>query len=492
VPLSDIFQINVVASSPGLTAEGFGKPLILGAYLKSWAERYREYTGMSGVANDFRTDEPEYKTAAKCFSQNPRPPKIAVGRGTLPPTQRWAITPTVQSSTVYELRVGDKTASYTSDSSALLSEIIGGLVAAVNALAPAWQASTAYSLGDRCSNNGKVYEVITAGTSAASGGPDGYTADITDGTVHWKYVSAAVTASDQTTYMRVVLQTAGAWQALEVEDVNLLSIAQDHADPGVATDLAAIKLVDNTWYGLETCWNSKNYVLAAAAWVEANEKLYVAQSQDTECAMVAEASATDVAKTAKTSAYARTAIIYHPATDAFADVAWVGKCFPLTAGSETWKFKELASVEVVLLTPTQKANLDAKYANYYYDAGGVYITGEGKVAANEWIDVVRGRDALKSDMQVRLVNAFVDPTVSKVPYTDSGIQVVRGQVLASLRSFESAKAGFLVEDSSEVQVPLAADVSADDRANRVINDVTFTASLQGAIHSGTISGVVTY
>jgi len=41
--LSDIFTVNITTSSPGLTALGFGKPMILGAYTKTWSELYREY-----------------------------------------------------------------------------------------------------------------------------------------------------------------------------------------------------------------------------------------------------------------------------------------------------------------------------------------------------------------------------------------------------------------------------------------------------------------
>ena len=58
----------------------------------------------------------------------------------------------------------------------------------------AWAASTAYTLGQRRTNNGLIYEVITAGTSATSGGPTGVSQDITDGTAHWKYVGAGITA----------------------------------------------------------------------------------------------------------------------------------------------------------------------------------------------------------------------------------------------------------------------------------------------------------
>jgi len=54
-----------------------------------------------------------------------------------------------------------------------------------------WILSHVYHVGDYVTNDtGKVYQCITAGTSAAAGGPTGTSANITDGTVHWKYVGA--------------------------------------------------------------------------------------------------------------------------------------------------------------------------------------------------------------------------------------------------------------------------------------------------------------
>lgn len=48
-----------------------------------------------------------------------------------------------------------------------------------------WQASTAYLLRRYVRNGANLYECITAGTSAASGGPTGTGAEIVDGTVTW-------------------------------------------------------------------------------------------------------------------------------------------------------------------------------------------------------------------------------------------------------------------------------------------------------------------
>lgn len=62
----------------------------------------------------------------------------------------------------------------------------------------AWAALTAYTLGQIRTNSSRVYIVITAGTSAASGGPTTTSTDITDGTVHWKYLGEGTGTVDVT------------------------------------------------------------------------------------------------------------------------------------------------------------------------------------------------------------------------------------------------------------------------------------------------------
>lgn len=60
-----------------------------------------------------------------------------------------------------------------------------------------WEASNNYAQLDyRVVANGNVYQLITAGTSAGSGGPSGTGADITDGTAHWEYVAASLGSND--------------------------------------------------------------------------------------------------------------------------------------------------------------------------------------------------------------------------------------------------------------------------------------------------------
>lgn len=55
-------------------------------------------------------------------------------------------------------------------------------------IAAPWQALTPYLAGQTVTNDGrKLYVCITAGTSAASGGPTGTSQNITDGSAHWRY-----------------------------------------------------------------------------------------------------------------------------------------------------------------------------------------------------------------------------------------------------------------------------------------------------------------
>jgi hypothetical protein len=496
VPLSDIVNVSISLETGQVTQAGFGLPLILGAHSR-FTDRIRFYTDLAGmVADGFVSTDAEYKAAAAMFAQTPRPQRIAIGRRAAKPTQQFTITPLTPTPTIamaYKVRVGDRTATYNAAASPTVASITAGLAAQITALAPAWTASTAYAVGDRRTNAQNVYECTVAGTSAAATGPTGTGADIVDNVAHWRYVFPAVTATDGGTYCRVTLQTAGAWQSVEVLDTSLLSIEQDQAAVSPGTELDAIKAVNSDWYAVVSVFSSRLEIPLIAQWVEANEKLFVVATQDTPVVNVSTTTgssntADDVARQLKGASYARTALVYHPNNGAFADAAWAARLLPEDPGSETWKFKTLAGVAAVSLTPTQQANAAAKYCNYYYALAGRSITAEGVVASNEFIDVIRGRDWVKARLQERIFARLAN--AKKIPYTDAGVAVVEAEVRAQLR--EAVDEGFLsASPEPTVSVPAVASVSSTDRAARYLPDVRFTGVLAGAIHKLTLKGVVT-
>lgn len=60
----------------------------------------------------------------------------------------------------------------------------------------AWVGTTAYVAGERVTNDGRVYQCTTAGTSASSGGPTGTGSSIADGTVVWTHLGEGTAAAD--------------------------------------------------------------------------------------------------------------------------------------------------------------------------------------------------------------------------------------------------------------------------------------------------------
>lgn len=516
MPLSDIVSVSITSETAGITQAGFGIPLIMSPR-PSWTERVRSYTDLAGmVADGFTSATPEYKAAEAMFSQRPRPESVMVGRCALAPTQRFALTPVAIDDAVYTIRVKgtngvESTVSYTQDSMVDLpytaqsanfttgKTLTGGSSGAKAIIFADTDGGTTGTLrvvgvrgtftnGETITDDNGTPGSATCGTPAAVTGVSATVAEIVNGLrSKLDAVGLAVTGSDQTTYLRVLANAAGAFFSFEVADTAKIGIAQDHADPGVATDLAAIALDNNDWYGLVSLYNSKAVVQAVAAYAEANKKLYVAQSQDSAIITTAISGTDDVAEALKNSAYDRTALIYSGITDEFADAAWLGKCLPFAPGSETWKFKTLAGVAASSLSETHKVNLRAKSCNFVYTVAGRNITAEGVVSSGEFIDIIRGVDWFEARLQERIFLLLAN--AAKVPFTDGGIALIEGEVRSQCT--EGIEAGFLTNNPApEVFVPKAADVSTLNKAARLLPDVKFNATIAGAVHKTTISGVI--
>lgn len=97
-----------------------------------------------------------------------------------------------------------------SDNADVITDLSVGLTLTA---APTWVGSTAYALNDYRTNGANIYKCVTAGTSAASGGPTGTGTAITDGTAVWDWYCVAganiqLDALDITTGQNVTLNSA--------------------------------------------------------------------------------------------------------------------------------------------------------------------------------------------------------------------------------------------------------------------------------------------
>ena len=435
--LSNHVALTISVDSLGVARAGFGVPLIL-SHTAAWAERVRSYTDLSGVAGDFATTSPEYLAAQALFGQTPHPSLIKIGRAANVPTQQYTFTPTAINSTEYKIQVHGEgvtpeEVSYTSDASATVAEITAGLTTALNGV------------------TGKNF-----------------------------------TAVDNTTHVTITGDAAGDWFSLELLDPTHGVIVQDHADPGVAADIAAIVVEDDAWYCLLTHFNSNGYVTAAAADMNARKKIYVFDVAENEAITTAVGNS-DTLDDMSTAGYGRVAGSYHPRPAAMFSAAWAGRVLPLEPGSATWSLKTLQGPATVDLTATHRTNLTARNANSYESVAGVSITFNGTTSDGDYIDVQRGIDWLEDDMSKRVFESLAG--ANKIPFTDAGVSVVEADVRASLN--EAVRKGILADSPEPVtEVPLVADVSTANKTARNLPDVKFSGTLAGAIHKVTITGVV--
>lgn len=182
----------------------------------------------------------------------------------------------------------------------------------------------------------------------------------------------------------------------------------------------------------------------------------------------------------------------------YADAAVMARCFAIEPGGETWANKKLAAVTADGLTETQYNAATKKNINTFEKFRNVSITQNGKVAAGEWIDVIRFRDWLVEEIRTNVFYLLINN--DKIPYTDAGIAMIESVVRKALEDGQDA--GGIApteydEDGNtnagyEIEVPTAADITPNQKASRVLEGIKFTARLTGAIHVVKISGGFTY
>lgn len=437
--LDTIVDLTITVQSSAPTRAGFGTPLIA-AYHTAWSDRVREYRNADDMLEDgFTTDDPAYGAALALKSQKPAPKTFKVGRRALPFTTSLHLYPQIiDEGYEYKFDGADfaELVLYTVQTGDTLADVVDGLAAGIQALG--------------------------GNTSSGVGSP---------------------------THDHVVLTLDAAGVIvpyINFNDHKDVLILNATTDPGIVTDLAAIALEDDDWYGLLIDSNSSAEILAAAAWVEARRKIFTAHSGDFD--ILDDAETGDLFSQLQTGGYARTIpLFHHRPFDQYASAAWEGGRLTTQPGSDTWAFKTLSGVDASTLNQGAQSAIEGKKGNHYTATGGINITYQGISGAGEFADVTRFIDWLFARIQERLL--FVLANNAKIPYTDAGVDTIVAAIQGVLN--QGIKAGGLAATPApSVTAPKVADVDPVDKANRLLPDVEFTATLAGAIHQLVITGKV--
>ena len=437
-----IVSVQIALNTAGISKEGFSTLLIVGESTNALA-RVSTYTSSVQMTEDgYSETDPLYLMAVDFFSQIPHPNVLKVGRRQVDVVQ-----------------VGVKN---------VLSE--DGVYTITVASADASNTYT-YTV-----QNGDDADDILQGLE---------TAMASDPTVTASFADSALTLTNIT-----------AGTAFVVKADKNLTITNGTPTETIAETMTACVAYDSDFYGIALASRTDSDILAMAQWAEANEKLYGTCVSGTD--VLDGADNTDIASQLMLGNYYRTFAFYHEDQNDFPEVAVMSRCFTAVPGSETWALKRLAGVVVDNLTETQFNVLKAKNVNTFERFRNLSLTQTGKVSAGEWIDVIRFRDWLAEEIKVNVLNVLVNN--EKVPYTDAGIAIVEGAIRQSLRQGQVNGGIAPVEYDEDgnknlgytVTVPLASNITAQQKASRILTDVTFTARLSGAIHVVEIRGQLTY
>lgn len=446
--LNPLVSVNVALQAGSVSRAGFGTPLFAAKH-RYFPERTRSYTSMVGVSEDVPTTSNPYIALQGIFGQTPSVASAMIGRieadQILAPVG--VADGSVHSVTVVAGTGDAVTASFTAGAADDEEAVVDALKAAIDA-------------------DPEVSPVVTTtknGTGAAT--------------------TLTIAATD-----------AASGDVFYTPFEQIIGLADTYTSTESAADvLSNIQEENNDWYFMMTEDHSETFVLGMAAAIEATgNKLYFVSTDQASALTTLSASPADIAGKLEDLNYSRTAHIWHQDADtAFVEARFVGKNAPFDAGSVTWANVQLSGVTPSkqangnLLTGTQKNNLEARNSNFIDDYRTVSIVRLGRLASGEYIDVIRGMDWQIEEITVNMSNLLINQAGGKVTFDNQGINRVKSNLTTSLQRGVDRN---FIQEGFKVFVPDAANVSVADKAARILNDVTFEATLSGAIHDVVISG----
>jgi hypothetical protein len=452
--LEDIVDVQIDLQTASISRVGFGTPMFMSSEADSLLTTTAKVYGSDITeltADGFDVNGVVGKKFTQVIAQNPKVSRIVVGKRSLLPLKTLTITPIAKNDTAYTITIGGvgptstspvEVFTFTSDATATVAEITAGLVLAIN---------------------GGTQKVLATDN----------TTDIT--------IERADTPAGSA--------TAGSVYRLLVNDRTLLEVQNITADPGVATDYGTIRTAvdgNDDWYAVMLDNSGEAEILALAAAVETTEKIFLAATSDADALT---ASTTDVGSVLKSNNYARTSTVWHADPDNGPEAGWGGNTLPTDPGSITWNLRRgITGVPASSFSTAELTEIKNKNLNRFVEIAGLTVPQEGKMAGGTFNDLIRGIDFITQRIREDTFRQLV--LLPKIPFTDPGIAVIEA-ILRGVSDLGIAQGIFVADPAPLIQVPLAAEVDANDKAQRRLATVTFSAVLAGAIHEVVYRGTVT-
>lgn len=250
--------------------------------------------------------------------------------------------------------------------------------------------------------------------------------------------------------------------------------------------LDAIYEEENDWYGLLLASREQADIEEVAEWCPIN-KFFITQP--------VEPSWTELSQYAIT-AYG--SVLATPSvTEQYADAGLMGKMFSKDPGSATWKFQE---VNGVISSGYSNADVSSMLRPDEGEpcmiptiyAKGRYYTAGSKMCDGGYADIKRAIDWLEARQEEAIFLLLLNN--DKVGYTNQGISQI-SMKLAETLDQAVARDVIAVDDEGipryRFDAPRIQDIPTNDRANRVIPNLDWDATVVGAVETITVNGTMT-
>jgi len=446
--IEDIVSVTITSNSRGVDRASFGVPMVAGSFTFNDAAVAKLYD-LGKVLSSITADssvvagDKTYRALQALAAQTPKPRKVVVGSLPSVVTQTFDVQVIVSDDGAYTIVIQNGTATARTFTYAASSETAQQIAAGLAALINADAALTATAVAT---------DVIT--------------------------VTATTPA-------------LGVYEHLVDLDLTKFAFTEQTVAGSVVTELQAIRAANSDWYGCVVARPlAEAGVALVAADIETQEELFFHTSYDT-----AERAGTGIGDNLGALGLQRSVVVYSDEQDQEKAAAWMSYGFSQDPGSITWAYKGAALISADAFSTAEETAMGADVTNRYVDFAGADVFLPGKVAGDEWIDTIRGRDWLVVRLRERIAGILVNSP--KIPYTQGGADLLGNAVEAQLR--EGIAQGYLSPDPLTgedgtppfvVTVPVVSEIDAAVKATRVLPDVAFTARLAGAIHQVAIEGVI--
>ena len=242
----------------------------------------------------------------------------------------------------------------------------------------------------------------------------------------------------------------------------------------LVTKLNETIITNNDWFGLVCTDNSDAAIAALATWIDTQEKVYAATSQNK----------------AITNASNQTMIAYHP-TEYIMEKSLAYMLVQEIGGTDL-DGKAISGITSSLINATEYATFKTNHINVAVEKFGNVVIDGGDMAGGEKIDVILGEFWIKIRMEEDLAQLKLNSP--KIPYTNAGVALLVD--VASNRLKLAARQNIVAIDDAGIPeftityLPVE-EVPAADRANRKYDYVRWEARLAGALRTGNIYGTLT-